>query len=347
MTNSFSAKRTGNFSQAGTAAANDAIRSYAAARRNAPKFGEMAEKMREIKAEERIAGMKTGADFVKEGIRAVTQTKLDKIEVDNAMTKFDAKRKAGSLAAIGNFASNLGIGIGDLKRASKPIDTFDDGIDLTSQIDAYNAEGSKIEAEMEGLKNQPLGDGSTYQDPAASTTDNTGGTGSSSTSKTGADTSTVATAKPPVSAGGEFKFTPVQAKGAALVRSVESDAYGGYDAFNLGGSDGGHTAHGSGNSAKGEGPFGGRAVTSMTIGELEDLQDAGQLHAVGGYQFIRGSLREARETAGLSRDAIFSPSNQDKMYQMWGSRYNDPGKWIGTKYLQPHEIDAIYAGWRS
>ena len=36
-----------------------------------------------------------------------------------------------------------------------------------------------------------------------------------------------------------------------MVASVESESHGGYDAYNLGGSSGGHVAHGSGNSNDG------------------------------------------------------------------------------------------------
>ena len=58
------------------------------------------------------------------------------------------------------------------------------------------------------------------------------------------------------------------------VASKESEAYGGYDAYNLGGSNGGHTAHGSGNSAE-DGHFG-KPVSQLTIGEIKALHRAGQ-----------------------------------------------------------------------
>ena len=61
------------------------------------------------------------------------------------------------------------------------------------------------------------------------------------------------------------------------IAGVESTSYGGYDAYNRGGSDGGHTAHGSGNSAK-DLAFG-KPISQLTIGEIRRLHNSGQLHA--------------------------------------------------------------------
>ena len=62
------------------------------------------------------------------------------------------------------------------------------------------------------------------------------------------------------------------------VASKESEAYGGYDAYNLGGSAGGHVAHGSGNSAE-DGQFG-KPVSQLTIGEIKRLHASGQAHTL-------------------------------------------------------------------
>ena len=51
-----------------------------------------------------------------------------------------------------------------------------------------------------------------------------------------------------------------------MVASVESESYGGYDAYNRGGSDGGHTAHGSGNSA--EDMRYGKPISQLTVNEI-------------------------------------------------------------------------------
>ena len=133
-----------------------------------------------------------------------------------------------------------------------------------------------------------------------------------------------------------------------LVASEESEAYGGYDAYNLGGANGGETAYGSGNSLEDK-KFG-KPISQLTVGEIKSLQAKGQLHAAGRYQFIRGTFAEVADELGLSNDTVFDPATQDRMAisrARW--RVNHYGlkglnnEWIGLRKVPQAQINAAYA----
>ena len=58
----------------------------------------------------------------------------------------------------------------------------------------------------------------------------------------------------------------------------------------------------------------GRSLTSMTVGEIKQLQATGGVNAVGRYQFIKGTLIEAAEAAGITDDMPFNEAVQDRMF---------------------------------
>ena len=99
-----------------------------------------------------------------------------------------------------------------------------------------------------------------------------------------------------------------------LAGSVESEAYGGYDAYNLGGSQGGHRAHGSGNSAT-DGRFG-KPISQLTVQEIIDLGLAPtgrHIFAAGRYQFIPSTLREIVKYANIDTSKPFDARMQDDL----------------------------------
>jgi hypothetical protein len=55
-------------------------------------------------------------------------------------------------------------------------------------------------------------------------------------------------------------------------------------------------------------------LTSMNIGEVENLQNSGQVSAVGFAQWIPGNLAKARTAANLAPTAKMTPENQLKMF---------------------------------
>jgi muramidase (phage lysozyme) len=132
-----------------------------------------------------------------------------------------------------------------------------------------------------------------------------------------------------------------------LVASKESAAYGEYDAYNLGGSDFGRTAYGSGNSAV-DGKFG-VPISQLSVGEILKLHADGNLHAAGRYQFIGDTFREVVGQMGLPKDTIFTPEIQDRMAihrARW--RVNNYGmsslnqEWVGLQKVPQAQIDAAY-----
>jgi hypothetical protein len=131
------------------------------------------------------------------------------------------------------------------------------------------------------------------------------------------------------------------------VASKESESYGGYDAYNLGGSNGGHTAHGSGNSSDGK-QFG-KPVSQLTIGEIKRLHAQGKAHAMGRYQFIASTFREVAPLTGLPDDAVFNAKTQDlfaitRLIQRasWGSLQSGlASEWIGLQYLNSAQYQRL------
>lgn len=80
-------------------------------------------------------------------------------------------------------------------------------------------------------------------------------------------------------------------------------------------------------------PFAGTDITKMTIGEVMRLQrqmvsDNGVSSAVGKYQFIQPTLKEAVAGAGLSAGDTFSPENQDKLALWLLRQRTDFNEWV-------------------
>ena len=153
----------------------------------------------------------------------------------------------------------------------------------------------------------------------------------------------------------------VEQRGLDVIGRYESDGAGGYDAVNQYGADGGHST--GADQGFYSGPFsgmpqhGGRQLTSMTVGEIMELQhddrslsnaqwrDQGRLHAVGRYQFIGSTFRNVINRMGIPRTAVFTPELQDKM-ALWLLRNTSSGigQWVGPNtYASPVERDAVNA----
>lgn len=94
------------------------------------------------------------------------------------------------------------------------------------------------------------------------------------------------------------------------VAGYESESYGGYDAMNTGGTGIGtnNRAFGSANSCDVTG-----CLSSMTLGEVMELQAQGRVFAAGRYQFIPATLRETAAQMGLSMDVPFDAATQDAL----------------------------------
>lgn len=123
-----------------------------------------------------------------------------------------------------------------------------------------------------------------------------------------------------------------------LVASKESSAHGYYNAYNLAGSNHGHTAHGSGDSSK-DGRFG-KPLIDLTVGDVLKLGAEEKIHAAGRYQFVHKTLKEVVGQMGLSLDTPFNEATQDALAihrALWRVRnggknvYNFGLEWIGLQ----------------
>lgn len=92
---------------------------------------------------------------------------------------------------------------------------------------------------------------------------------------------------------------------ADVIGAAESDEVGGYNAANAGypmdlGRDGLIS-------------LSGRPCEQITLGEIKKWQQRGLLYAVGRYQLVPRTLKEAAKFGGIPDSAPFSPATQDKL----------------------------------
>ena len=140
--------------------------------------------------------------------------------------------------------------------------------------------------------------------------------------------------------------------GLDQIASVESEAYGGYTAFNQGGSNNGYKAHNPGDSAKGDHGHD-RPITELTIREVMERQtrpsSAGGLFAAGRYQFIPATLKETFPDTGLSLDDKFDAAAQDRFalararwrLNLENSNQGLINEWRGLKFLTAAELTRL------
>lgn len=117
-----------DYSQAGKAVANDAIRSFAASRRNSPNFGKMAQEAANIRSNEKRAMTKLSARTVVDGINAKSRVARNEVTVEAEEGLRNAKRKAGVLAAGGKFFGQASTFMGD-KRKKRTVGDSDEFFD--------------------------------------------------------------------------------------------------------------------------------------------------------------------------------------------------------------------------
>ena len=133
------------------------------------------------------------------------------------------------------------------------------------------------------------------------------------------------------------------------IASVESRSYGEYNAFNRGGTNGGHTPIGSGDSSTDLD----KPITSMTIAEIKQRHAEGSLHAVGRYQFIAPTFLETATLIGLDDNQVFDERTQDlfaltraavRVRQMnGGSVAGLSAEWIGLSNLPAGQVQQMVA----
>ena len=150
-----------NYAQAGKAVANDAATTFKAARRNSPKFGELAQRAMVTKSQENIAAKENE-----------TKIKVNDNKLKQKAIVAGSRRKAGVVAAMGK----AGMGIADVfmgKEKKADYSSYD------AKIKAERDKAASLRAEAEGINTE-------FKPATTVAPANTGGTASSSTSTTAA-----------------------------------------------------------------------------------------------------------------------------------------------------------------
>jgi len=308
----------GNYAYAGKVAADDALRSFIAARESSPDYGKLAQEAANIRSAEKIAAIKAQTKVAKTGIAVKADLRSTEILAD---ARADAKknvRKAGLLAAAGKSG-----GIGLMKLGEKPLERRDSSADLgyyDKQIEKTKAEIAKIN------------DGT----PTISTDTNGNNTGN----QQGGDSPGKVTE--PVTSIVNPNITPLDRQKLDIIGKYESDPVGGYNAINQIGIAGGRGVLGYSGDIRKMTQHGGKSLTDFTVGEIMDLQadpgsgmsndqwiKSGKLHAVGRYQFIGPTFRSEVQRQGIDLNAKFTPQLQDKLALGYLNHVGSASPWVG------------------
>ena len=314
----------GDYASAATAGAKAVAQTFDAARKNAPDWTGLARTSMNTRSAERQTAMKAEADVATAGMKAFGNVKGMQIKGAYALearkTEIDTrKRMAGRLGALGGFK---------LPKKSKS-EYYNKRIE---QLDAMK--DSPGSAEVGGPA--PLPTGQSQEQIRSEFADQGPSLPQQQQQQPPTNPSSSGVTQTGVTQTG-FSLTDAQADGLAAIREVESGGLG-YNAYNLGGKTE-FDPIGSG-TAK-DGRFG-KPLTQMTIAEIDQLGQAGKIHATGAYQFTHntGSFMEAAGFAGLGPNDLFTPANQDKMALNFGQKYGWQ-RWSGLKRSPSHRDRAI------
>ena len=139
--------QTGNYAQAGNAAANDAIKSFAAARRNSPDYGKMVQQAAALRSKQKVEGINAAAQVTRAGIQTAGSVKKTEVIETARRGRDKAKRKAGALAAAGKMFATAGQ-FGGEKRTKREIS---DTSPLDSRIESLRSKASELRTQAEGV----------------------------------------------------------------------------------------------------------------------------------------------------------------------------------------------------
>ncbi len=136
--------RSSNFAQAGKSAADDTLKSFIAARRNAPDYGKIVKEGMENRSAEKRAAITTSAQVNRAGIRAASGMEALKIKEGAKRNYKKSARKAGALGAAGKMFGGIANAGGE-----KPLEPYKGRYsrdELNADIDKYSKEADDIRA---------------------------------------------------------------------------------------------------------------------------------------------------------------------------------------------------------
>ena len=168
-----------DYSQAGKAVANDAIRSFAASRRNSPNFGKMAQEAANIRSNEKRAMTKLAARTVVDGINAKSRVARNEVNIEAEENLRGARRKAGVLAAGGKFFGQAATFMGD-KRKKRTVGDGDDFFD--NAIEKVRSRTAQRTAQFEALGGSNTNSSDSTDSPSPSASPSAASTPAPSTS---------------------------------------------------------------------------------------------------------------------------------------------------------------------
>ena len=168
-----------DYSQAGKAVANDAIRSFAASRRNSPNFGKMAQEAANIRSNEKRAMTKLAARTAVDGINAKSRVAQNEVNVEAKENLRGAKRKAGVLAAGGKFFGQASTYMGE-KRKKRTVGEGSEFFD--NAIEKVRSRTAKRTAQFEALGGSNTSSSDSSDSPSSSASPSAASTPAPSTS---------------------------------------------------------------------------------------------------------------------------------------------------------------------
>ena len=134
----------GNYAVAGRAAADDALRSFLAAREYSPDYGRLAQESALIKSQEKVALIKAQEQLGRTAIEVDGRSKANEILLDAKADADADKRFAGKLAYAGGLLGKGMYGLSYKERETPDISGF---------IDKYNTQIKDLNTKAAGIRN--------------------------------------------------------------------------------------------------------------------------------------------------------------------------------------------------
>ena len=174
-----SSGRRGNYAYAGKTAADDALRSFLAARNNSPDYGKLSQDAAIIRSNEKVAATKAAASVTKAGVQAAGEVAAHDIKLKAKQDYNKTKRKAGAVALAGQMFGKLGTAGGE-----KPLEPYKSGRDYGAEEQKWRDKATEFRSTIKDVPTLTTTSTSTTT-PGSTDAGKGGSTGVTSTSNAG------------------------------------------------------------------------------------------------------------------------------------------------------------------